>query len=119
MLACATAACLATCRSTGAAGESREARLRYAKSRPSQAAPKRRTATKVAPAPESTSLDTPKSESPRRRQLSRRNTDAQIERALTGQHFKHINEGTLANRLVGGKTIREALREKMHELALG
>lgn len=83
------------------------------------AAPKRRATPKAAAAEESTTLDATKSDQVRRRQLSRRNTDGQIERALAGPHFKHISEVTLANRLIGGQSVREALREKIHSLAPG
>lgn len=83
------------------------------------APPKRKATPKAAAAEESTTLDATKSDQVRRRQLSRRNTDGQIERALAGPHLKHISEVTLANRLIAGQSVREALREKIHSLAPG
>lgn len=61
-----------------------------------------------------TTLDGPGESAPRRR-LSRRDTDAQIERVLKGAHFRHISPITLANKRVRGKTVREALRDMFHD----
>ena len=54
-----------------------------------------------------------------RRQLSRRDTEKQVERALQSSHFRHISAVSLANKVVDGKTIRQSLTDVLHNLDKG
>ena len=64
-------------------------------------------------------LDTVATNEPKRRWLSRRDTEQQVERSLKSPHFRHISEVTLANRIVDGKNIRQALTDLIHGLGKG
>ena len=55
----------------------------------------------------------------KRRQLSRRDTDQQVERALKSAHFRHISEQSLHNKVVEGKDLRQSLKEIIHGLQKG
>ena len=52
----------------------------------------------------------------RRRQLGRRNTEQQVERALKSAHFRHISEQSLHHKVVEGKDLRQSLKEIIHGL---
>ena len=54
-----------------------------------------------------------------RRQMSRRDTEKQVERALQSSHFRHISAVSLANKVVDGKTIRQSLTDVLHNLDKG
>jgi hypothetical protein len=77
-----------------------------------------KTAVAIASASSSATLDS-QTTAPKRRQLSRRDTEGAVERALTGSHFRHISSSTLANKTVDGKTIRQCLTELLHDLEKG
>lgn len=71
------------------------------------------------PASSATTLDEKTPDAKRRRQLARRDTEAQVDRAMVSIHFKHISPVTLANRIVDGRTLRETLRDISHSLSPG
>lgn len=73
----------------------------------------------TAAAPKATALDAPSSDSARRRQLSRRDTEHQVERCLKSVHFRHISEVSIAHKTVHGKTLRQQLAELLSALDKG
>ena len=52
----------------------------------------------------------------KRRRLSRRGTEKQVERSLKSVHFCHTGEVTMANKVVAGKTTREHPTALIHGL---
>ena len=67
----------------------------------------------VAEQASTTTLDD-KHATPVRRQLARRNTEQQVERALNGPHFKHLSQAAKTMKEVDGKTCRQALTDAFH-----
>ena len=55
----------------------------------------------------------------KRRRVTRRDTENQVERSLKSVHFCHIGEVTVANTVVEGKPIREHLTDLIHGLERG
>ena len=75
-------------------------------------------APKVAAATSGTQLDEEPKKMPRR-QLNRRDTEQQVERALRGPHFRHLSEATLTHKTIDGLTLRQRLTDAVHALEKG